>query len=84
MAKVIRLNENDVERLVKKIIKEEQKPGPGTHGSRGIHLDDDTIELIESGEIDLPMKYTIEDYTLWVDEDDYDRAKDMLGYGMRL
>ena len=77
--KVIRLTENDVERLVKKIINEEQKPHAGTHGSVRILIDDETVDMIESGQIELDVPYTISsDNELWVWKDDKPYVKSLI------
>jgi hypothetical protein len=41
-------------------------PGPGEAGSRGYQIDDDILNMIQSGEIKLHTDYTIEDNTIWI------------------
>ena len=55
-------------------------PDAGSIGAIRINLDDDEINGIESGEIELEYPYSISDNELWIWEQDKEKAEADFGY----
>ena len=65
MGKIIRLTENDIQKLVKKIIKESMNL---THGTPYINIDDDEVEFVQ--QYLEPGKLELHGHELYYDEND--------------
>jgi len=73
MAKIIRLNENDIERLVKKIIKKQSlNENMSLSGYPYINADDDELDFIREDNLEEEGKIEVHGNQVYYDEDDAD------------
>jgi len=73
MAKVIRLTENDIERLVKKIIKKQSlNENMSLSGYPYINADDDELDFIREDNLEEEGKIEVHGNQVYYDEDDAD------------